>query len=176
MKNPIRVTIALDEESNDIFNRLRESSRLSQSEIIRRALKFYYAHRDFENYDFEKIRIYVEMLGEGEHVILDIDHLVVFLHMVETHPEKEKFMEIHREIARSHADQFAGKSVDYILRRLEACNFFRINKIGEKEYTLILVSKDTKEFVRVFLEEVLEGVGIKYEIKEDLTKLRLRLL
>ncbi len=176
MKNPIRVTIALDEESNEIFNILRETSRLSQSEIIRRALKFYYAHRDFENYDFEKIRIYVEMLAEGEHVILDIDHLVAFLHMVDTHPEKEKFMETHREIARSHAEQFSGKSVDYILSRLEACNFFRINRVGEKEYTLILISNATKEFIRVFLEEVLDGVGIKYEIKEDLTKLRLKVL
>ncbi len=176
MKNPIRITIALDEESNEIFNKLKESSKLSQSEIIRRALKFYNSYRDFENYDMDKLRIYVEMLSEGEHVILDMDHFVKFIHVLDTHPDKNKFLEIHREIARSHAEQFSGKSPENILRRLEACNFFRINKIGNKEYTLVLINYTIKEFVKIFLEEVFNNLGIKHEIKENLTKLRLKIL
>jgi metal-responsive CopG/Arc/MetJ family transcriptional regulator len=54
MKKPIRVTIALDEESYEIFNKLREKLRLSQSEIVRNALKFYYSYRDLENYESKK--------------------------------------------------------------------------------------------------------------------------
>jgi len=176
MKKPIRVTIALDEESYEIFNKLREKLRLSQSEIVRNALKFYYSYRDLENYESKKIKIYVEMLAEGEHVILDIDHWIAFLRFIETHPENEKFWQIHREIASSHADQFMGMSAEDILGRLEACNFFRINKMSETEFTLILGNEITKNFVKVFLEEVFAGVGINAEIKEDLTKLRIKIL
>ncbi len=174
MKNPIRVTIALDEESNEIFNELRSRSKLSQSEIIRRALKFYHSYLEFEKYDMNKLRIYVEMLSEGEHVILDMDHFVSFIHFIDTHPERDKFLETHREIARSHAEQFSGKDLDYILERLEACNFFRVNKSG-KEYTLVLTNHAIKEFVKIFIEEVLKNLGYKYELKENLTKLRLKL-
>jgi hypothetical protein len=176
MRNPVRVTIAFDEESYEIFNELREKSKQSQSEIIRNALKFYYSYRDFENLDGERIKIYVEMLSEGEHIILDIDHWIAFLRLVETHPEKDEFWELHREVARSHAEQFKGKSADYILERLEACNFFRMNRVSENEFTLILGNEITKNFIRIFLEEVFAGVGINAEIKEDLTKLRVKVV
>jgi hypothetical protein len=95
--------------------------------------------------------------------------------LVETHPEKEKFWKLHREVARSHSEQFRGKPAEYILQRLEACNFFRVNKVGEKDFTLIFGNDLTKEFIRPFLEEVFEGLGIKAEVKEDLTKLRIKL-
>ena len=175
MKNPIRITVALDEESYEIFNKLKENFKDSQSELIRRALKFYHDYRLLENFDKNKIRIYVELLGEGEHVILDIDHFIAFLKFIETHPEKDKFWEIHKEVAKAHAEEFSGKTIPYILERLEACNFFRVNKVGENEWTLILGNEVSKEFIRMFLEEVLRNLGMSFEIKEDLTKLRLKL-
>lgn len=174
MKNPVRVTIAFDERSYEIFSRLKEKSNQSQSEIIRNALRFYYEHQGLEDYDMEKVRIYVEMLGEGEHIILDIDHWIAFLRFMETHPDREKFWEFHREVARSHAEQFKGKTPEYILERLEACNFFRINRTSESEFTLILGNETARHFIRTFLEEVFEGAGINAEIKEDLTKLRVK--
>ncbi|MEX2721071.1 MAG: ribbon-helix-helix protein, CopG family [Candidatus Wukongarchaeota archaeon] len=176
MKNPVRVTIALDDECHSIFNRLRKQSNQSQSEIIRNALKFYSSYQDLENFDIKKVKIYVEMLAESEHVILDIDHLIAFLSLIEMHPEKEKFWELHREIARSHAEQFKGRSEEYILKRLETANFFKINRSGEKEFTLIFGNDVMKKFMKIFLEEVFTGVGIKAEIKEDLTKLRITII
>ncbi|HID42545.1 MAG TPA: ribbon-helix-helix protein, CopG family [Archaeoglobaceae archaeon] len=175
MKNPRRVTIAFDEESYEIFNRLRDKLRKSQSEIVRNALKFYYDYREFESFDRDIIRFYVDMLSEGEHIILDVDHWIAFLKLVETHPEKEEFWRLHKEVARSHAEQFKGKSAEYILHRLEACNFFRVNRVGESEYTLIFGNDLTKEFIRAFLEEVFEGLGMRTDVKEDLTKLRIKL-
>jgi predicted transcriptional regulator len=175
MKNPIRITVALDDESYEIFNKLKEKFRNSQSETIRRALRFYYDYQELENYDKNKIKTYVEMLAEGEHVILDIDHWVAFLKFMETHPESEKFWEMHRDVARAHAEEFEGKSVEYVLERLEACNFFRIN-VKKDEYTLVLNHEATKKFVKMFLEEVFRGMGINIEIKEDLMKLRLKVL
>lgn len=175
MRNPRRVTIAFDEESYEIFNRLRYELKKSQSEIVRNALKFYFDYQEFEKYDKGTIKFYVEMLSEGEHIILDVDHWIALLKLVETHPEKEKFFELHRGVARSHSEQFMGKPAEYVLHRLEACNFFRVNKVGEKDFTLIFGNDLTKEFIRPFLEEVFEGLGIKAEVKEDLTKLRIKL-
>jgi len=37
------------------------------------------------------------MLSAGEHVILDIDHWLLFLGFVESHPEKDKFWELQIE-------------------------------------------------------------------------------
>ncbi|WP_290900900.1 ribbon-helix-helix protein, CopG family [Ferroglobus sp.] len=170
MKAPVRVTIALDKATVEILKSLRSDLDQSQSEIIRNALKFYYS---LQNYDPEKIKIYVEMLSEGEHVILDIDHWIAFLKFIESHPRKEEFWEFHREVARSHADQFKGMSPEEILRRLEACNFFRLNKISEKEYTLIFGNEETKFFVKTFLEEIFGEINVRVKIREDLAKLRI---
>ncbi len=164
MKRPIRVTIALDEETYEIFNRLRDELNVSQSELIRRVLRFYSVYGELERYESRKVMIYVEMLSEGEHVILDIDHWIAFLRFIETHPEKEKFWEIHRDIARAHAEEFRGKDAKYILERLEACNFFRVNRIGKNEWTLILGNEITRDFIKIFLEEVFRGMGIDAEI------------
>ncbi len=173
MKNPIRVIVALDEESYEIFNRLKEKFINSQSELIRRALRFYHDYQELENYDRNKVKTYVDMPAEGEHIILDIDHWIAFLKFIETHPESDKFWETHREVARAHAEEFRGKDAKYVLERLEACNFFRINaKNGE--WTLVLNHEATKKFVRMFLEEVFKNMGLDVEIKEDLMKLRLR--
>ncbi len=173
VKNPVRITVALDEDSLRVFNELREDLGLSQSEIVRRALKFYRDYRTLENYSKDRIETYVEMLEGGEHVILDIDHWVSMLRFVDEHPKSEEFWELHRAVARAHAEEFEGKDVDYILRRLEACNFFRLSKKGG-EYTLVLNNELVKKFVRLFLEELFAKMGIDYELREDLMKLRLR--
>ncbi len=80
---------------------------------------------------------------------------------------------MHRRISESHAEEFEGMGIEGILRRLEACNFFRIN-IKDGEYTLVFGSDEVKEFVKKFLEGVFEGMKIKAEIKEELAKLRVK--
>lgn len=173
MRNPVRITVSMDEESLRIFEILRSEMMLSQSEIIRRALKFYYTYKEIESYDLDKIKIYIDMLIEGEHVILDIDHWISFLEFVETHQNEEEFWRLHRVIAEAHAEEFMGKSVEYILKRLEACNFFRLQS-KESEHVLLLNHEKTKKFVKEFLTIIFEKLKYEYEIKEDLMKLRIR--
>lgn len=117
----------------------------------------------------------MDMLLSSEHVILDIDHWLLFINLIESSPEKERFWEKHREIARSHVEELKQKvhSVGDILERLEACNFFIITKNSEKDFTLVLYSETTKRFIKVFLEEFFSAMGLKVEIRENLTKLRL---
>ncbi|WP_202318769.1 ribbon-helix-helix protein, CopG family [Archaeoglobus neptunius] len=174
MRNPVRVTIAFDDESFSIFEELKRKLGVSQSEIIRRVIKFYSEYMFLERLDRERVATYVEMLAEGEHVILDIDHWVSFLEFLETHPNEKEFWRLHKEIAEAHAEEFKGKDMEYILKRLEACNFFRL-QIKEREYVLLLNHEKTKKFVREMLEVVLEKMGFEYEMKEDLMKLRIRI-
>ncbi len=63
-------------------------------------------------------------------------------------------------------------STEELLTRLEACNFYRLIRNGANDYTLVLVSEVSKDFIRIFLEEFFAAMGVKAEIKENLTKLR----
>ncbi|MBE8539541.1 CopG family transcriptional regulator [Geoglobus acetivorans] len=172
MKNPPRISIALDDETYSIFNELKESFS-SASEFFRELLKFYREFSFLEDYDPFKIKTYVEMLSEGEHVILDIDHLVAFLRFIKNHPDSDEFWRVHENVSKAHADEFRGKDVNFILKRLETCNFFRLN-VKEGEYTLVTGNEEVKEFTKKFLEGVFEGMGLKFEIKEEFAKLRIK--
>ncbi len=179
MPAPTRVTIALDPETTRLFEELKTETRLSQSGLIRRALQFYSENKKLiDRHGTKRINTYVDMLAEGEHVILDIDHLLMFLKLVENSPDKEKFWQDHKKVADSHSEHLTEKikkPLDF-LERLEACNFFKLSRTSDTEYTLILYADVTKRFVKTLIEDVLAGMGFKVEIKEDLAKLRLRVL
>ncbi len=180
MKSPVRVTIALDEETEKLFERLKSETRLSQSELLRRALRFYSENKEaIDSTKAKKLKTYLEMLSEGEHIILDVDHWHLFLKLLDCLPEdeRERFWEAHRAIARSHAEQLAGKvkSVRDLLERLEACNFYKLGRVSEEEFTLVMGSEANKRFIKEFIEIVAQGIGFKVEMKEDLLKLRLRI-
>lgn len=177
MKAPWRVTIAMDEDMYKLFKKLQEELGLSQSELMREALKFYSRHRPlFESIDDKRVYTHAEMLRLGEHVIMDIDHWLLFLKFIESHPERDKFWELNKAICEAHAEQFKFYHVDQVLRRLEACNFYTLNQVSRNEYTLVLVSEVLKTFVKTILKEILTAMGYQIEIKEDLAKLRLKIV
>jgi hypothetical protein len=173
--NPTRITVAFDKPTADLLEKISTEADLSQSEIMRRALRFYSENKALEDAtNKRKIQTYLDMLLAGEHVIIDVDHWLMFLRLIATSPEKEQFWKEHRDVAKAHWEQLKGKvrSPEEMLTRLEACNFFRLIKNGNSDYTLVLVSEVSKDFIRVFLEEYFAAMGIKAEIKENLTKLR----
>jgi hypothetical protein len=179
MKSPERITIALDEETAGLFKKMKEDLGMSQSELMRESLKFFGKHKMlFEFAEDKKVYTHAEMLSAGEHVILDIDHWILFLNFMETHPDKEKFWNLHKEVCRAHAEQFKHKllNVESILRRLEICNLFTMSKTGKSEFTLIFGSDAPKKFVRIELEEIFAGMGFLVEIKDDFSKLRVKVI
>ena len=176
MKTPTRITIALDDETSSLIEKMKKEMKTSHSELFRQALTFYNENKDFADASVrKKLALYMDMLLSSEHVILDVDHWVLFLNLVESSREKEQFWEKHREVARSHAEQLRHKvcSLEDLLRRLEACNFFRVTKNSQNDFTLVLGSEAAKKFVRVFIEEFLSVIGLKTEIKENITKMRI---
>ncbi|MHB8119681.1 MAG: ribbon-helix-helix protein, CopG family [Methanothrix sp.] len=179
MKSPERITIALDEETAGLFKKMKEDLGMSQSELMRESLKFFGKHKMlFDFAEDKKVYTHAEMLSAGEHVILDIDHWILFLSFIETHPDKEKFWNLHKEVCRAHAEQFKHKlfNAESILRRLEICNLFNMSKTGKSEFTLIFGSDAPKKFVRIELEEIFAGMGFMVEIKDDFSKLRVKVI
>jgi hypothetical protein len=175
MVNPTRVTVAFDKTTADLLEKISKEAEVSQSEVMRRALKFYNENMALEDPAIKKkIHGYMDMLLGGEHIILDVDHWLMFLSLIATSPQKEKFWNEHKEVARAHWEQLKTKvrSPEEMLTRLEVCNFFRLTKNAPNDYTLVLVSEMSKDFIRVFLEEYFSAMGVKAEIKENLTKLR----
>jgi hypothetical protein len=173
--NPTRITVAFDQSTANLLEKISKEAGLSQSEIMRRALRFYYVNRVIDDAVIrKKIYTYMDLLLNGEHVILDVDHWLLFLKLVESCPSSDQFWEEHRDVARSHREQLKTKvlSAEELLERLEACNFFRVTKNSAEDFTLVLGSELPKTFVRIFLEEYFAGMGVKAEIKENLAKLR----
>ena len=173
--NPTRITVAFDQSTATLLEKISKEAGLSQSEIMRRALRFYYENRVIDDAVIrKKIYTYMDLLLNGEHVILDVDHWLLFLKLVESCPSSDQFWEEHRDVARSHREQLKTKvlSAEELLERLEACNFFRVTKNSAEDFTLVLGSELPKTFVRIFLEEYFAGMGVKAEIKENLAKLR----
>ena len=171
-----RITIALNEKSFEDLQKMSEELQVSHSEIVRKSIEFYKKYKDFlgkDNGAEKKLNTYIEMLSAGEHIILDVDHYLSFLKFIEESPNKEKFWENHKEIGRSHAEQFHDKfeTFEDVMKRLETCNFFKTIKESPNRYTLLLGSEIPKTFIKMLLEEVLNGMGFKAEIKENLTKL-----
>ncbi len=175
MVNPTRITVAFDKITADLLEKISTEAQVSQSEVMRRALKFYNENKALEDPAIKKkILAYMDMLLNGEHVIIDVDHWLMFLRLIASSPEQEKFWSEHKEVARAHWEQLKTKvrSAEEMLVRLEACNFYRLTKNAPNDYTLVLVSEVSKDFIRIFLEEYFAAMGVKAEIKENLTKLR----
>jgi hypothetical protein len=172
--NPTRITVAFDQSTASLLEKLSGETELSQSEIMRRALRFYNENKAlWDSAQRKKAFDYFDLLSSGEHVILDVDHWLLFLSLVESCTEDEEFWRSHREVARSHAEQLKSKvqTAEELLTRLETCNFFRMTKNSENDFTLILGSELPKKFVKVFVEEYFSAMGVKAEIKEHLAKL-----
>jgi hypothetical protein len=51
-----------------------------------------------------------------------------------------------------------------------------MNKTGKNEFTLIFGSDAPKKFVLKELEEIFDGMGFLVEIKEDFSKLRIKVI
>jgi hypothetical protein len=92
MTNPTRVTVAFDKLTADLLEKLSTENDVSQSEIMRRALKFYSENKALEEASAKKkAHSYLDMLLSGEHVIIDVDHWLMFLRLIQSSPEKEEY-------------------------------------------------------------------------------------
>jgi len=176
-----RITIALDDNTCKLLKELEKESASSRSELIRTAIKFYHKFKKVldssNNGVATRVNTYLDLLSHGEHIILDVDHYLSFLKFIENSPDKEQFSDINKSIGKAHAEEFSQgleiSTVQKVVERLEACNFFKIVQDSSNRYTLLLGSDIQKNFIKTFLEEVLNGMGFKVQIKEGFSKLKI---
>jgi hypothetical protein len=171
---PTRITVAFDPNTASLLERISQDTGLSQSEIMRRALRFYNENKVLVDPVIRnKAYAYMDLLLRGEHVIIDVDHWLLLLNLIESSPQQEKFWKDHRDVAESHKDQLKSKvgTAEEVLTRLETCNLFRMTKNSEKDFTLVLGSEIPKKFVKIVIEEFFAAIGVKAEIKENFAKL-----
>ena len=149
MVNPTRITVAFDKTTADLLEKISTDAQVSQSEVMRRALKFYNENKALEDPAIKKKTLaYMDMLLNGEHVIIDVDHWLMFLRLIASSPEQEKFWSEHKEVARAHWEQLKTKvhSAEEMLVRLEACNFYRLTKERSKRLHIGFSLGDFKRF------------------------------
>lgn len=175
---PKRITVVLDEETNDLLQELKKELGENQSELIRKSISFFYKNKEIlKEHGEKRIAFYTKMLSEGEHVILDLDHWTLFLRYLKELPKDSEFWEKLPKVAKSHADQLK-KEVENpkeYLKRIEACNFYNLQIDSDKEFTLILNSNESMKFVKQLIKTTLEEMDYKVKINEDISKLRLKI-
>ncbi len=175
MPNLTRITIALDEETEKALEKMAKEMGVSYSSLVRMALRYFSQNRkSAENY--ENMSIWSSLLSKGEHIVLDIDHWFLVLKYIEASSKKEAFYKEGKKVAHSHAGQLAKVTPEEYLKRLEACNFYKLNKDSEDEYTLILNSNLGMRFIKELVTDTLTEMGVVVEVKEDMTKLRVKVL
>lgn len=170
MNKTKKISAALDEVTLNSVEQIGVQDGLSYSEVIRRAINFYNENRSFSK---QKCVAYLNLLSSGEHVIIDIDHWYHFLDFVQSSPNQDIFWTKHKEIARFYGEQVKNEvsTVEELLSRLETCNFFKVIKVSETDFTLVLGSELPKKFIMNFLEEVFSATEMKVTLKGNLSKI-----
>ena len=70
-----RLSISLDDESQDIIKKYLPKYKGSKANLVRRALEHLKDHEEIQKrVSFEDIKIYIDYLASMEHVIVDIAH------------------------------------------------------------------------------------------------------
>jgi len=167
-----RLSISMDPETKEKLEEIRRRKGKSVSETIRDLINFGYEVMR-SDIDIESLTAWIDYLAKRQHMILDIEHWRVIFSEIEK-IENEEFWRQMEEIGLSHAIQYKMKGLDTvekILRYVEKANWYEIKDEGNGIYTLILNDFKIKKFVRVFLEKVFEGQGLKAEIREGFGKL-----
>lgn len=170
MKKTVKITAALDEMTFDSLEAISLQDKVTYSETIRRALHCYSENKVLPK---ERCTKYLDLLSGGEHVIIDIDHWFLFLESIQSSQDQETFWTKHRGVAHSHGEQLKNTitTVEDLLIRLEVCNLFKLIKHSNSDFTLVLGSELPKKFIMTFLEESLAALGLKAEIKANLSKI-----
>ncbi len=173
MKPPTRITISLDDEAGELFGKMIEESGLSQSELVRRAIRFFNDHKSIIEAGGDKMGQYIDLLPSGEHIILDIDHWVLFLQVLNGKINEDAFWDGCERVAEAHGREISHKvpTVNALLERLEACNFFKLVESSEGEFTLLLGSDASHEFVKRLVEDFASALGFRVEVTGSFSKL-----
>lgn len=128
-----RTSISLDSKTLDMLGELVKKTGKSASEIIRESVATYYDLEFSSKVSRKVLKIYVDFLSEGEHVIVDLEHWEAIWKLLNEIADEE-FWKLIEVSGREHGIQYYNKGlrdVKSILEYMEPGNFFRIKQDAE---------------------------------------------
>jgi len=173
-----RLSVSLDEESQDIINKYLTKYKGSKANLIRKALEHLNYHEEIQKkISLEDIQIYIDYLAKMEHVIVDIAHWKsIFSEIGEG---SEKFWEEVYQIGVEHWKEYSDKgirNIQNILEYVERTNWYKLNIDSENTFTLILTVSEASRFVTTFFRGFFSRYSREVEIREEFKKIRIRII
>jgi len=173
-----RLSVSLDEESQEIIKKYLPKYKSSKANLIRRALEYL---RDYEEIQkkssFDDVEIYIEYLANMEHVIVDIAHWkAIFSEIGEG---SSKFWEEVYHIGVEHHKEYSDrgiKNIHNVLEYVEKTNWYKLNVDSENTYTLILTVSEAGRFVMEFFRGFFSRYSRDVEIVRESKKIRIRIV
>ncbi len=168
-----RMSVSLDPESVELLEKLQAHYGTSKSGVIRDALKYLNVITEKGDVSVDSLRAYLDLLVNGDHVILDVENWNSLFSDVEEFPEE--FWDKVYEIGKQHWDVYYDKGlqdVEDILNYIENTNWYSLSKDSEGVFTLVLKERSSKKFVRLFLKGIFDGSHQDVELSESYRKIR----
>lgn len=170
-----RITVSLDEDSQEALDGLVSQTGQGNSELVRRALKFYATNFQAATSDTDiDLENYYQMLVSGEHALLDIDFLHILLANVRnddgTWPEE--FVEDVDKVANYHAKEYEEQFTELkeLLDWLSVCGFLTVRESRENTYHVVFPTEDLKWFMLRFIRDSTANLPFELEIEEGVSK------
>lgn len=175
VKELTRISVALDDKTEELLNDLISRKNMTVSDIVRSAIITYSELESGEGeIDIERLKNYASLLYGGENVIVDIELWACILDELNQGGSKELWTHIE-EIGEMYGLQFKNmglNNINDILKYLEgATNWFRLKTNGGMRYNLILRAKSEVKLLRVILERIFTAQEMPVKIINGIRKI-----
>jgi predicted transcriptional regulator len=169
-----RISVALDDKTDELLEDLVSTKNMTVSDIVRMAIVTYSELENNESeIDMGKLKEYAKLLYGGENVIVDIDLWTCILDELNERGS-EKIWKRIETVGEMYGSQFRNmgtRDIRQILRYLEATNWFRLKTNGSSSYVLVLRARNEGKLLKLFLQRMFEAMEIPVEITKGLRKI-----
>lgn len=173
-----RITASVEEEDRKRINKLVERTNMSQSEVIRQAVRFYEANYEVASTDSTyALDQYYQMLSCGEYVLLDIDFFHCFLDYVyDGESADDAFLEIADQVSGYHCQEYKDRfdNLGDILKWLSACGFLFVRSESKDSYYVMFPSESIRWFMTRFIVRSTAELPFDVEVDAGISKAIIR--
>ena len=169
-----RITVSLDDKTARMLEELANSDKRSVSEIVRFAVSEYYKLRGGQRHlDPDFVSTIIDMLSEGEHVVVDIGLWATMLEELNKNA-KDEFWRFVGKIGKEYGFQLKVKGLNNVydvLKYMECLNWYNVKVSSPNTYILILTVRAEVKLLSIFLQNLFSALEAPVEIIEGVRKI-----
>jgi transcriptional regulator with XRE-family HTH domain len=169
-----RISVALDDKTDELLNKLVCRKNMTVSDIVRLSIVTYSELESGDSaIDVEKLKRYSNLLYGGENIMVDIELWTSILDELNEYGS-EKIWKHVETIGKMYGVQFRNiglKDIKQTLKNMEATNWFSLKTNDNGNYTLILRAKNEGKLLKIFLNSMFAAQKIPVEIIEGVRKI-----